>query len=230
MVFWLAVLMGALFAWIAIQNGFYATWILLFNLVLAAYMAVFLTPVVIAGIPAATTTPYGYALAFLVVAGAALLIMYGLCLACLSGRLRIRFPKVCDNVFAGLLGFLAGFLVFSFLGLTFCLTPWSRIELVRSFGFDAESQQTNTAYVCWWCDRFHGLVARSDSPATNARKQVADLLETAQRAGADIVSPSAATAPVFSPEPSEAGKSGATRKSKATSSPPVGRSGTSSAR
>ena len=56
MVFWLAVLVGALFAWIAVQVGFYAAWTMFFHLVLAAYMAIFLTPVVIANVPAAAAT------------------------------------------------------------------------------------------------------------------------------------------------------------------------------
>ncbi len=47
MIFWLAVLVGGLFAWIAVQIGFYAAWIMFFNLLLSAYVAIFLTPVLV---------------------------------------------------------------------------------------------------------------------------------------------------------------------------------------
>ena len=90
MVFWLAVLVGALFAWIAVQIGFYATWIMFFNLVLSAYVGMFLTPVVITMVPAATETPYGYA------PGAderrhrhVVDRLWDLTFACLSGQLRV---------------------------------------------------------------------------------------------------------------------------------------------
>ncbi len=88
MVFWLGVFAGALFVWIAVQIGFYATWTMFFNMGLSAYVAIFLTPVVISTVPAATETPYGYALVLVCVAIAALLISYGLTFACLSGDLR----------------------------------------------------------------------------------------------------------------------------------------------
>ena len=95
MVFWLAVLVGALFAWIAVRIGFYATWILFFHLLLAAYVAIFLAPVVIADVPAATAIPgYGYALTLVSIAVATLFVAYGTCYACLSGRLRLEFPRV----------------------------------------------------------------------------------------------------------------------------------------
>ena len=34
MVFWIAVIIGAVFAWAAVQIGFYGAWIMFFNLVL----------------------------------------------------------------------------------------------------------------------------------------------------------------------------------------------------
>ncbi len=159
MVFWLAVLVGALFAWIAVRIGFYATWILFFNLLLAAYVAIFLAPVVIADVPAATAIPgYGYALTLLSIAVATLFIAYGTCYACLSGKLRLEFPRFFDTIVAGVLGFLAGFLVWSFVIFSFALTPLAETQVCKKLGLDAPSQKINTSYVCWWCNRLHSML------------------------------------------------------------------------
>ena len=184
MVFWLAVAVGGLFAWVAVQIGFYATWILFFHLLLAAYAAIFLTPVIIANVPAATTTDYGYAMIFLCVAVATLCIAYGICFACLTGHLRVEFPKIFDGIFAGLLGFQAGFLVLSFLTFTFCLTPMGQSDFGKTFGLDAQSQRSNIAFLCWWCDRVHGLVSRP-GPQPNSRDEVALLQKVSAPAKAD---------------------------------------------
>jgi len=167
MFFFVSVLVGGLFAWIAVQIGFYATWILFFHLVLAAYIAIFLTPIIIPNISAAATTDYGTALILASVAIATLFIAYGICFACLTGHLRVEFPKIFDSVIAGLLGFQAGFLVWSFVILVFCLTPLAKSDYCRTHGFDVNSQQSNISFVCWWCDRFHSLVSIPGSQKTS---------------------------------------------------------------
>lgn len=172
MVFWIAVLVGALFAWIAVQIGFYATWILLFNLGLSIYMAIFLTPVVISNIPAVTAIPYyGYALTLVSIAIASLFVTYGTCYACLSGRLQFEFPKVFDRPVAGVLGFLTGFLAGSFVAFVFGLTPLAQLDFCKTFGFDAPAQKTNIGYMCWWCDRFNSWVSASDWEARRTGQQ-----------------------------------------------------------
>ncbi len=159
MVFWLAVLVGGLFAWMAVKVGFYATWIMFFHVLLAVYMAIFLTPIIVVSVPATTMIPFGHALTLVTVAVATLLIGYGTCYACLSGRLNIPFPQVMDNTAAGVLGFLNGFLILSFASFAFAMTPLSQAGLCKTLGFDAPSQTANTAYVCWWCNQFHAMVA-----------------------------------------------------------------------
>jgi hypothetical protein len=169
MFFFVSVLVGGLFAWIAVQIGFYATWILFFHLVLSVYMAIFLTPLIVPNVPAATATDYGNALILMSVAIATLFIAYGICFACLTGHLRVEFPKIFDSVIAGLLGFQAGFLVWSFVILVFCLTPLAKSDFCKAHGFDVPSQQSNISFVCWWCDRFHSLVSTPGSQTTSHR-------------------------------------------------------------
>lgn len=185
MVFWLAVLIGALFAWNAVRLGFYASWILFFNLLLAVYAAIFLAPSVIESVPAATAIPgYGYALTVLSIAIAALFFTYGTCYACLSGRFCIEFPKFFDTIVAGFFGFLTGFLVLSFLTLVFSLTPPAQLDSMKGLGLDSQSQQTNVAYVCWWCDRLHGFVSPFGNETTG-RQSVDALLAMASPKSSD---------------------------------------------
>lgn len=178
MAFWLAVFLGALFSWIAVQVGFYAAWILFFNLLVATYMAVFLTPLAVASIPAATTMSYGYGLAMLSIGIMTLAIMYGLSFACLSGRLYMPMAKAFDNVGAGILGFFSGFLVWSFVAMAVSLTPLADLGFCQTIGFNATSQTTNRGYVCWWCNRFHDLVSVAHSTQTS-QDAVAALLNKA---------------------------------------------------
>ena len=156
-----------------------------FNLGFSVYMAVFLTPYVITCVPAATETAYGYALVLMCVGIATLLVSYGLTFACLSGQLRAEFPKAFDSVGAGFLGFLTGFLVCSFVAFALALTPLCRagdpeeLSFFQKFGFEAQSQSTNTSYMCFWCNRYNGMLAYSDSPLKNSDMAVRYLLRKA---------------------------------------------------
>jgi hypothetical protein len=229
MVFWLAVAVGGLFAWVAVQIGFYATWILFFHLLLAAYAAIFVTPLIIANVPAATTTDYGYAMIFLCVAIATLCIAYGICFACLTGHLRVEFPKLFDGIAAGLLGFQAGFLVLSFLSFTFCLTPLGHSGFAKSFGLDAQAQRSNIAFLCWWCDRLHGFISRP-GPQPSSRDEV-ELLQKAAAPAKDssrdaggteksAVPPSSPPAPIVHKAEPEAGQTAGEPKATAPPSTP----------
>lgn len=188
MVFWIAVLIGGLFAWAAAQVGFFASWIMLFNLVLSAYLAVFVAPLIIDAVPATTDTPYGYALVLLTIAIATLVTAYAVCYTLLSGRTRIEFPALMDKLGAGILGFLGGFLVSSFLGLVVSLTPLPELDSLRPLGLDAASQRATRAYVCWWCDVLHGFVGSSESGMTSG-EAVDSLLNRASPPAEEIQVP-----------------------------------------
>jgi hypothetical protein len=219
MVFWLAVVIGGLFAWIAVQIGFFGAWIMFFNLLLSACMAFFIAPVVVASVPAATEIPYGDALTLVSIAVATLFISYGICYAILRGHLRADFPRVFDNTISGLLGFLAGFLVCSFLGFAMAMTPVAETDIAKTVGLnamaqlDAQRQPSHivTKYLCWWCDRMHGWVGRTDVPPANSAEAVAMLLKKPGAAPAAPMQIAPGPAPAGTmppPEPSETGPPG----------------------
>jgi hypothetical protein len=93
-----------------------------------------------------------------VVAVATFLLLHGLCFALLTGQFKIPFPKVLDRVAAASLGFLAGFLIVALLTTLLAMTPLA--SLGRISDNDADVHQS---YVCWWCDRIHGLVGSTVS-------------------------------------------------------------------
>ncbi|NUQ61440.1 MAG: hypothetical protein HUU20_03060 [Pirellulales bacterium] len=147
------------------------------NLILSAYMGIFLTPVAIAALPGGASTPYDHVLTLVSISAATLLIGLGICSAVLRGRLRSEFSPTWDLFGGGLLGFLAGFLTGSFLAFLLCLTPYAQTESGRRLGLDAASQQATIGYLSGWCGLLNSIVSSSDAPST--RDVVRALVERA---------------------------------------------------
>ena len=180
MVFWTGILVGALFAWLAVKLGFYETWAMLFNIVVSVYLAVVLTPIIIELIPASKDTPYCNALCMIATGIGCFAVLHGMSYTFLTGQFKMPFPKAFDIVFAGLLGFLSGFLVLSFAVLVFAASPIAQNRFLTELGLSKESQQANISYVAWWCDRVNSLVALQGND--NAPQQaIKSLLDSATK-------------------------------------------------
>jgi hypothetical protein len=179
MAFWLAVLGGALFVRVAVDIGFYQIWAMFFNIVISIYVAVLLTPIITDLVPAAGETSYGHVLTLAAAVVGTFLILYAISYTCLTSQSRVSFPKVVEVLFAGLLGFLAGFLAFSFGAFLICLTPISEHPLVNKFRLNTQSQQANISYICWWCDLVNTVAASRDNGLTG-RQAIDKLLKSAQ--------------------------------------------------
>jgi hypothetical protein len=161
MFFWLAVLAGlALAFWAALRAGLYETVALFVNIVVAVYLALFVTPTLVGVIPAAADVPHGGLIAVAVVAVATFLVLHVLCFSMLTGQFKVSFPKLLDGPLAAGLGFFAGFLVIAFLTtlLAFVPGPGSSGSLVGN-----NDQTVHRSYLCWWCDRVHALVGSAAS-------------------------------------------------------------------
>jgi hypothetical protein len=175
MAFWIGILAGALWVAYTLKTGFYETWAILFNLVISIYLGVHLQPLISAIIPAAADTPYGNTLTVLAVAAASFLLLQGITYVFFTSQLTISFPKLFDVLGAGLLGFLAGFLVWSFVALLLCTTPLSHKPAVKQMCFD--SQQTTISYLTWWCQLVDKAASYGDS---NSQQVITSLLKTAE--------------------------------------------------
>jgi len=180
MVFWMGILAGGLFIWFAVKIGFYETWVTLFNIVISIYIAIFLSPVILDVVPEAKNMPCCNALALSVSAVGTYLILYGITYIFLTGQFKVTFPKVFDILIAGVLGFLAGFLVLSFIALLITTTPVSQNRFLRQVGFNRDSQQANITYICWWCDLVNSIVFLPDTKITS-EQAIEQLLKSTQQ-------------------------------------------------
>jgi hypothetical protein len=163
MIFWAGIIVGAFFAWLAVRTGFYATWAMLFNVLVSIYLGIFLTPVIITSIAAIGDTAYGNALTMIAVALAAFFILHGLSYSFLTGQFSVSFPRVFDHVGGGLLGFLGGMLIWSFLVLVVAASPMSQSSFMQGIGLESSTEQTTGPYLAWWCDLVNAVVAADDN-------------------------------------------------------------------
>ncbi len=158
MVFWIAILAGILFVWLAVRLGFYASWVLLFNVVISIYVAIFLAPLIMDFAPiGGGAALYGTALSMLVLAGGCFAILQGLSYVFLTGQFNIPFPRTFDIVLSGVLGFVSGFLILSFVALVLTTTPLAQQKVVSSIGFSEQSQRANISCVARCCDLIHTI-------------------------------------------------------------------------
>jgi len=178
MAFWFGILIAALFAWLAVSTSFYDMWGTLFNMTVSIYLAVFCAPLIIELIPAADSMRGGHALTVAALAIFSFAILHGLTYVMLLAHFQFSFPKILDFLAAGLLGFLAGLLLWSFVGMLIMMSPVAQNKFVKGMGFDESFKQTNISYLCWWCDIIHNRVA-TDTPDTCTEDAVKKLLAIA---------------------------------------------------
>jgi xanthosine utilization system XapX-like protein len=166
MIFWVGILVGVCFAYFTSKMGFYQTWAMVFNIVISIYVAIFLTPVVADAVPAATDTAYGYALILIAITIGTLVTLQGITYALFTGQFIPTFPRVFNTVGGGILGFLAGFLVWSFAALLVSTTPVSQSAFAQKIGLGSGVEQTNVSYISWWCNLVNTIAASQDNKCT----------------------------------------------------------------
>jgi hypothetical protein len=167
MMFWIAILAGALFVWLAVRVGFYETWVLFFNILVSIYVSVFLTPILAELVPApGGGTAYHVALCMIVLAGGCFAVLQGLSFVFLTGQYHIPFPRVFDILLSGILGFAAGFLLLSFVALVLTTTPLAENKIVGVFGLGKQSQQANLACISRCCGLIHSFAGFHDTGNT----------------------------------------------------------------
>ncbi|MDH7600044.1 MAG: hypothetical protein QHH07_10500 [Sedimentisphaerales bacterium] len=154
MVFWLAVLVGLICAVIGANAGLHQMTALLVNLLVGAYMAVFMTGFLIQAVPAALEIPYGGLLAAVVIGIGTILVLQGLYIALFPAASKISFPRAIDVLVGGGMGFLTGFLAIALI----CTLVYATVDLKGIPFVSEQSIQTHCRYVCWWTDQIHRLV------------------------------------------------------------------------
>jgi hypothetical protein len=175
MVFWIAILVGALFVWLAVRMGFYETWVLLFNIIVSMYLAIFAAPILakLAPTPGAAGS-YNVALSMALLGGGGFALLQGLSYVFLTGQYSVPFPRIFDIVFSGLLGFLSGFLLLSFAALVLATTPLAENAIVTGVGLGWQSQQINISCISYCCDLVHSFAGPADRATQAAVQRLLD--------------------------------------------------------
>ncbi len=171
-------MVGVAFVALAVKIGFYETWAMLFNIVMSMYLAVFITPL-IAGIQGAEKLGYSSFIGVAVTAAVTFVILQGISFLFFTSQFSVKVPKIFDFLGAGLLGFLAGFAVWSFVGLLILITPVSQQNFIKEIGFTRQKCKANIAYVSWWCDRVNSLVG-SEGHKGSSFMVIKTMLHTAE--------------------------------------------------
>ncbi len=171
MVFWLAILIGALGVRFCIRLGFYETWGLLFNVIVSVYVAIFLAPRVAEfASSSGQTSAYSTGFALIALAGGCFALLYGLSYVFITGQFKVSFPETFDLLLAGAMGFVIGFLVMSFAALVVTATPLAQHRLLNGLGFNPKAQQASTACLARSCNAIHWVVGKDHegNPALTA--------------------------------------------------------------
>ena len=169
----------------AFKRWFFEAWAILFNIIISVYIGIFLRPTVLDVFSAIADTWYNTALAILIPALAVFLILQGISFT-LFGQFTIPFPKLFDTLGAGILGFLAGLLLWSFVGFLICITPVHQNKFVKTMDFAGCSNENKAVYLLWWSDFVNTFASSSSNPYTSEEiiNQIYDEIE--ERKNAEI--------------------------------------------
>lgn len=165
MIFIIGILAGISFAWFALRRGFYEIWAMLFNIVVSTYLAIFLRPTIKELIPSDNIFYKDYMI-MLSIWVVSFLVLQGVVFLFLTGRFKAQFPRLFDTFIAAAWGFLAGFLIWSFIGLLISISELPQKPVVKKIGFNLQAQQTNISYICWWSDLINKIALRRNNYQT----------------------------------------------------------------
>ena len=104
---------------------------MLFNILISVYLAIFLGPAIVDMFPAAGGSAFSNALAMASTGVGAFLILHCISYTFITGQFTVSLPRILDSLGAALLGFLAGFLVWSFASLLICTSPISQNAFIE---------------------------------------------------------------------------------------------------
>lgn len=169
MIFWLGIIVAAIFAYMAVKLGFFMSWSILFNIVISVYLAIYLGPLIITYIPGAGDTPYANILGMVSVGLASFFIQHLIAYTYITGPFAVSFPRILDNLGAMTVGFLSGFMLWSFVSLIVCVMPISKVKFLDDLGLGPETHQSTVAYVTWWCDKINRFVAIEYDPEATSK-------------------------------------------------------------
>lgn len=156
MMFWLAILVGVIFAGVGIRKEFFPTWKVFINILISMYASIMLTPTIVALVPDIGDSHYHHA-AFVVGIAVVVFAILEVCVIGFLGKQSVTLPKIFSNVGAGVIGFLSGYLACSFVFFVICIMPFSRQSYVKKLSGKDCLAPTAVASVTKVCDLIGGV-------------------------------------------------------------------------
>jgi hypothetical protein len=183
MAFWIAIFMGLIVALIYSRRGFYEALILAFNLNLSMYLALYVTPTLLAEVPTAIEIPGGLALVVLMIFALSFGLLFAASFVLFTGQYSVPIAKVLDWFGGGIMGCLTGFLGTSFLLMVVTLKPMPGVPACVY----QMNTSTNMQVVCSTCDKIHYWVGADRS--VRAKDVVTWLMEKAEERPDPVIDP-----------------------------------------
>ena len=172
----ITIIVGILFALLGMKKTFYPMWALLFNVLLAIYLAVMLTPIIIDKFKIIDSFGnYSYALCLLSIAVAVFAVAQLLTFRFLTAVYCVSFPAILNNAGAAILGFLTGFAVANFIIFIITITPITGNPSLDKLSKDAQSYGNVDSYLISTCKVINKLSLQCDKKAP--QKAVAGIIE-----------------------------------------------------
>jgi hypothetical protein len=175
MIFWIGILVALAFAASSLKLGLYHAWTVLFNVLIAVYLGVRLGPFVEDFIPAGGE--YQTTIGVLAAGIITFVVLHGVSYVFLIGQFDVTFPRAISKLGSVVLGFLAGFMVWSFVILLVCTAPFSQNKFLKDVGACREGfEKTHIqGYMVFWCSAIDKFVGSGDAD-TQANQAIAGLL------------------------------------------------------
>lgn len=176
----IAIIAGLIFAWVAIRMGLYVIWSVMFNLVVSIYIAISLSPVVANILP--LEGGFGAAVVLVGLAAVVFAVLQGICYLFFTSQYELSFPAIFDSIASGIVGFLTGMLLISFLSIPLGLIHHgSSNEIVQKLS----DQISGSNYLNFWYNAVHSLVGTEENVKTETL--VAEIIKNTKKVKKDKV-------------------------------------------
>jgi hypothetical protein len=152
MIFWFGIVAGVIFAVIGIRKSFFPMWVILFNILISIYLSIMVSPLIVEIRPDLEQLRYYFAACVAVIAIMIFVILQVITASFLAEISESLCPRFFDNIGAGILGFLSGYVVFSFVFLVICIMPFSKRSFMKGLCGDGVSMPSGAKPVVKACD------------------------------------------------------------------------------
>ena len=168
MMFWIAILTGVIFVVIGIRKKFCLMWVTFFNIMVTIYSSIMLTPTIIGLFPNIKDIGYNRAICVLGVGAIVFAILHAITNYYFIDIDKISFPEIPGKIGAGILGFISGYFMCSFVLFVICITPFPEYPFVKNVFGEKNIAPTAAKTVDKVCN-FVGAISLQVDNSTNAK-------------------------------------------------------------